>query len=202
MGVFKNIHTVILIAIILSSCQQSFTGKQLHMWVSDEANGLIQRVENENFIWEVHYQPLEYMIAKEAKGKELTKDEYNKIKERKKGLQYFKIKIQSKRTGNILTNSPTMQEVNDARLQYFLNEFDKDILLIDNNDTLVSSLYHFERNYNALNHNNVLIAFKNDSSKTDKKIMFLDRVLGLGLQELTFRKEDIEKTPILKTKTL
>ncbi len=202
MGILKYIHIIILTAIMLSSCQKTYTGKQLHKWVSDETNGLIQRVENERFIWEVHYQPLEYMIAKEAKGKELTKNEYDKIKERKKGLQYFKIKVQSKQTGNILTNSPTMQEENEARLQYFLNEFDKDILLIDNNDTLVSSLYHFERNYGALNHNNVLIAFKNYSSKTDKKIVFLDRILGLGLQELTFRKEDIEKTPILKTITL
>lgn len=202
MGISVRIYTVILAIVMFSSCKQSYTGEQLHKWVSDEANGLVQRVENESFMWEVHYQPLEYMIAKEAKKQELTKELYKTIKERKKGLQYFKIKIQSKQTGNILTNIPSMQEDNELRLQYFLNEFDKDILLIDGKDTLISRLFHFERNYGALNHNNVLVAFEDNNHRTDKKIIFLDRVLGLGLQEIRFKKEDLEKIPTLKTITL
>lgn len=180
------------------TCQTDYTGKQLHDWVVESSNGLNQKVENEAFIWEVQYEPLDYMIAKESKGKELTKKEYEAIKERKEGLQYFKIKVQSKTTGNILNNIPAQQQENEWRLQYFLDEFDKDIILIENGDTLVSSLYHFERNYGALNHNNIIVAFKANKQVSDKKILFLDRVFGLGLQEITFKKEDLEKIPTLK----
>ncbi|MCT4581141.1 MAG: hypothetical protein N4A35_06960 [Flavobacteriales bacterium] len=202
---FIKVSTTISLVVAflgLSSCQQELSGKALHDKVTEPSNGLIKKVENEQFLWQIQYLPLEYMIAKEAKGKPLETATYLAIKKRKEGLQYYKIKLQSKYSGNILNNIPTQQQENEIRLQYFLNEFNQDLLLIDGQDTLMSSLYHFERNYGALDHNNILVAFPATANKNDKKLLFLDRVLGLGLQEITFRKEDLEKIAHLKLTTL
>lgn len=185
---------------LICSCSNQLTGKELHQWVVNPSNELIKSIESAEHQWDIQYEPLDYMIAKSFKQKIPSQIEYDSVRKRKEGLQYFKIKIQSKIHGNIFKNDPLYRTDDSQVLDYFLNDFEYDLLLVDGKDTLLPKLYHFERNYGALNYNNVLVAFNASDDKDDKKMLLQDRIFGLGLKDITIKKEHLEKIPKLKTK--
>lgn len=165
-------------------------------WMNDEANGLIKSIQNENFKIEIQYKPQEFLVSIENEG--ISNEQFIKKLKEKKELQYFNIKLQSNTGEPMLKTAIESEEEKNLRLQYYIGDFEKDIFLIDGNDTLSCSLYHFERTYGIVPFNNISVAFENVSQgKNDKTLVILDRALGFGVQQFKFKKKDIYNIPQL-----
>lgn len=191
--------TSILSLVLLISCSGDLNVEEFHTWISQEENGLIQEVENENFKIEVQYKPQNYLVSLENRGKKLSKKNYEEELQAKEELQYFNIKLISKTGKPVLKTNVQSKSEEDLRLQYYIGAFEHDIFLADGNDTLPCVLYHFERTYGALPFNNISVAFENNHKNTkDKTLLIADRALGFDLEQFTFNKRDIKNVPSLK----
>lgn len=191
-------HTIIFFIVIgFFSCNGGSLDS-LEDWLSNDQNGMIQTIENESFVAALSFIPVEVLIAREYKNN-LTEEIYKRELSERNGMQYFNLKLSSKKSNEMLKSNVSSEDEYYRRLNYFLNEFENDIKLIDGKDTLNCKLYHFERNYGVTNFNMISLGFKNVNQNKDKKTMYiLDRALGLGLQKFEFTKEQINKIPSLK----
>lgn len=196
-------YSLVLMGVVfmfIISCKQ-YTGKEYHDWISAKENGLIKSIENNSFKIDIQYKPVDYLIASDFKNKELTQEEYKKEVEERSGLQYFTIKLQSKTGEAVLKTALVNDQEYSLRMSYYINGFEKDLILIDGADTLTSKLYHFERTYGIASFNNISVAFENPNNNQEKKeLLILDRALGFGLQKIEFKKRDLLNIPTLKIK--
>lgn len=190
-----------IVLIILLSCSSNLGKKEYYEWISKPSNGLVKEFENNFFKLSVQYKPVEYMVATENKREKLTNEQFQEAIDLKNELQYFNIKIESKTGEEVLKTNIQSEEDYYLRTNYFLGDFENDLLLIEGKDTLSPVLYHFERTYGALPFNTISIAFKNISNnKYDKEFLLLDRALGFDLQQFFFLEKDINNIPGLKIK--
>ncbi|MCL4816895.1 MAG: hypothetical protein QY303_10325 [Vicingaceae bacterium] len=113
--------------------------------------------------------------------------------------QSFVLKIGVVKGNDILSEGIEDENEYYERLNYFDQEAQIDMKLVDGSDTLSCLLYHFERNYGIAPFNNIVLSFpgrKNQQNSHDKVFIFDDKVLGLGTVKIKIEKELVKKIPI------
>ena len=149
--------------------------------------------------------PLDYIIAKEFRVENVSKENYVRKFKDLDGFTYFKLKIadKDKNAEAILHRASGEQEVKE-RLEYLSYGFEENIFIVRNNkkDTLPLSMYHFERTYGVAPHLEFLFSFKSDSvaEKCDKKfeILINDVVFNNSVLTYEFDKQKYVDAPKLK----
>jgi len=169
-------------------------------WVEDEENGLQVNRKVGDFGFAVQHQPIPYMILQNAGKEKISQKELEKEVKEQEGLQYYTFSIRSVDGKDVLNNSfnITYQE----RLEYFSFGIDKDLSLVEGEDTLQCVMHHYERNYNISPEVRITVAFEQKASErnlnhTDKTFIFSDHVLGTGTVKMKIKASDIERIPEL-----
>jgi hypothetical protein len=195
----------VLLLLIFSGCNKNskLTPEKYVAWVENPDNGL--RVERKmgRITYAVQYKPYDYVIAKEEKNNNIKKSIVETRYKALNKMQYYTLRIQT--TGNDLINenSPSQQEYYQ-RQNYLTFEFQNDIQLIDGKDTLSAELFQMVGNYGLAPYVDFVIGFKSKDNvqnqiEHDKEFILEDKIFGNGILKFVVKKEDINKTPEIKT---
>lgn len=173
-------------------------------WVEDENNGLKRTKEIGDYVFELQYQPIDYMALREVNDiNNVNRAEMDSIKKQLEALDYYKLKIKS--SGDAANPLSTGLGSNDEyyyRLEYFANEVKTDLSLVNGNDTFYCVLHHFEYNHNIVPYHTILIGFENIRTKEIENRTFIydDNIFGVGNIKFTFDKTDLKNIPELSLK--
>lgn len=198
-----NKVSIVIVFFIIWSCSSNSLNKENYIkWVESERNGLTKRHIERGLEYIITYCPVDYMIAKEFKCREVSKATYEKRKKDLLGFEYFKLRIQnSDSKEEVLLHGLSNQQEYTERVDYLSYGFDENLFIVRNDfkDTVPAALYHFERTYGVAPYIDFIISFKEDSSLKDKRIQFLlnDNVFSNSIVSRDYKK-DFTDTPTLK----
>lgn len=192
-------HIALMSLLLLCGCKQEhLSPKEFVRWVRDEANGLVVTKELEPYSFSLQYTPVEYSVLLEQGADHINKQEIATKKKERENMQYYTLRLRSADNREILSDAAGSEQA--SRLEYFMGPAQDDIVLIEGRDTLMSSLYHFERSYGLDNGNAIVLGFEKTPgfASTDKELIYNDRVLGTGPVHLTISHTAIQQIPPIR----
>jgi hypothetical protein len=146
---------------------------------------------------ELLYQPLEYVYLKERKESEISKMDFDVWKKDKINYEFYILRLRSEKANEISQHEAANFGEYSQYLDYFVSDFQNDIIKVVGPDTLPCELYHYERNFGISANNNFNLVFNKSASKEDKTIIINLGVYELGNIKFKFKKEDIDNLPSL-----
>lgn len=196
-----NFFYAIFFALLFFSCgNKELSVEEYISYIDEKENGLFSIKEVENYVFELQYRPIEYIVA--LKSKNLNAKEFEQKKLELDHLQHFNLKIIAKgKNQEMLRTGTASEQEYQYRINYFSYEAQNDIKLIDGKDTLKCVLYHFERSYNMAPYSNLVLGFaktKASDEINDKVVSYDDKVLGTGKINIKINSGDIKNIPSLK----
>lgn len=210
----KPIATILLLvftAIMQSACVQQVLQPRAYMtWVEDKNNGLKITESAGDYIFNLQYKPLDYIVLINERTDTIDRKKFDKDKEELKDMQYYTFSIAPKNgKTEMLRSNLNYGEEYYQRVQYFSFHLKDDLYLIDGNDSLPCLLCHFERSYDLTPNNKFLLAFplsKKETSKrengnkyaSDKTLIYQDKLLNTGIVKLEVTKNAIDNIPSVK----
>jgi hypothetical protein len=171
-------------------------------WVRNPENGLIKTKTINELQFKVQYKPYEYIVCMEEQTEKIADTLMKRKLKELEGMQYYDLKILLKNNeGELLKSGLTAAGEYDNRVKYFSFGMQQDIQLVDGNDTLPCTMYHFERAYDATPVCTILLGFNKDNSKEGKAktLLFYDRTFNKGLLKFTFKENRLQTLPKLLT---
>ncbi len=197
----------ILIFIFLSflmSCNNTSNKKvasEYILWINDTANNYRKRKDQKNIFFETTYRPLPYIIANEFRSDHIDDSLYQVRKLELEGMHYFSMRIQAKNGGDILMQNTESKQEYFKRVNHYSYDFQKNITLIENQDTINCKLFNFIRTHGIAPYVDFVFAFpsKDKQVQTDLKLIVEDEVFGVGKMNFLFKKERLNNLPKLIT---
>jgi len=187
---------------IVNISSLSLEPKEYVQWVQDPDNGLKREKIIDDLIFSVQYKPGEYIICREQRQAQLQAGLVKQKLAGLNGMQYYDLTIKMKSgEGELLKQGLASVEQYDQRVKYFAFAMQNDIQLVEGNDTLPCSLFHFERAYDITPQATFLLGFpvNENTSKEDKTLIIYDKTFNSGLIKLTFPINRLNNLPRLKT---
>ena len=169
-------------------------------WVKKKENGLKKEKTIDDVTFSLQYKPYPYIVCMEEKKERFPDSLLNKRISELDGMQYFDLVISLKSSqGELLKYKIGSSEDYDKRVKYFAFEMQNDIKLVEKEDTLPCSLFHFERTYDVAPYCTFLLGFSLDKNKqnNEKTIILYDRMFDKGTVKFTFNKKEITNIPKL-----
>lgn len=152
-------------------------------WISAEENNLVKSKNISELNFKMSFVPKESMAFNELKGQEYTKEEFDEALTHYKDMSYFNFRIEvPKEQGELLKyNLSSAQQYND-RINYMSFRMQKDIILVQDNDTLFPGIFHFERIFETAPFATVMLAFDNKKINLEKEftIIYNDQLFNKG----------------------
>lgn len=192
------IYRLLFFVLIIASCGSGKTKSagEFVKWCDDPGNGLVLKKELGQFSFTLCYTPSEYLAIKElSKGKELNQVYMDSALKEYSDLQYFTLRLGSLHGGEFLRQEITKEQDYFDRIYYYNSLVDKDIFLVEGNDTLKCVMHHFERTYSVAPYDNLLLAFEKGKGNAPKKVVYDDHILGTGPVIITISEEAINNIP-------
>jgi len=159
----------LFIIVCLISCQacQNAPGDKGYMeWVRDYNNGLHVKNEVDDLIFDLQYQPSEYVWIQRSGS--FDEKEFSQNRDELDQIQYFTLSISSNKNMDVI-NSLSQNAIDKQRvLYYFSYTFQNDIQLEQDGELLPCVLYHFERNVDIRNGRSFVLGFENKGSKSNE----------------------------------
>ncbi len=167
-------------------------------WCSNEENQLSKSKAISEMIYRVNFLPAESMAYTELKTSQYDLETFQKTSESYKSMSYFNFRLQlNNGNGELLkykVNSPAHYE---ERIKYVSFYMEKDLYLVQGNDTVYPGIYHFERTYEVVPFITVMLAF--DNTKFDKEkeftIVYNDKLFEKGLVKFTYQNKVLVDVP-------
>ena len=197
----KNIFSRIFSTGNIEGSSSTVSAKELMDYVIKPDNGLIKKKKISEFIYQVKFKPLDYIISKELKGNVIDSAEYIKKYNELSGLQYFDFRIEVEGISTEILKY-NLQSISDyeERINYLAFKMQSDFKLVEGSDTLDCLIYHMERAYDVVPYTTVLLGFntKVNSYYLDKTIIFTDNLFKNGIIKFTFITADLIQIPKLE----
>lgn len=197
----KFIFLAIITVLLTVACKKKqFLDVQGYIsWVENPENNLFVEKKIGDFEFKVLYKPLDYIVSQEFKRNNFSKDSINKRKQELKDYQYYTLRIRSFKDNEFFRTGILTENEYYNRLEYFISEAQKDIKIIEGNDTIPCAMYHFERNYGISPYSSIVLSFeeKDSLNRNDKVFFYDDQVLGVGKIVIKLKSSDISDLPHL-----
>lgn len=200
----KYIHFILLAlfgCLLLGSCGKAQLAPADYVaWVNDASNGLYKEKQVQPLTVSAVYKPIPYVIANEKRSNQIDPTEYQQRKEELAGMQYVTLKLGIIGEQKDITNYEVQTDADlQERLSYLSFAMQKDIQLIDGQDTLACALYHFERSYDLTPQRTFVLGFEKKSTlATDKTLVLNLPYFNTGPIKLAFKANDLQAIPELK----
>jgi hypothetical protein len=186
-----------------SSSPESLQSIEYVSWIENPENGLKQEKVIGDLSFTLQYKPLEFIALKalgpsaaNAKGVQEARKEYE-------GMQYYTLTINNKSGINDLLKYEVsdMQEY-QQRVSYFSFDMQRDLLLVEGEDSLKCRLFHYERVYGLAPYATFLLGFDLPAKKSgevcDKVLVYRERVFETGMLKFRIKAENLNNVPELK----
>lgn len=170
-------------------------------WVEDEKNGLKREKTLGDMIFSAQYKPESYIVCEEERKESIADTVLKKKLKELTDMQYYDLKIEIKDgQGELLKYGLTSTEQYQERINYFSFGMQKDIQLVDGNDTLPCLLYHYERVYDVAPYGTFILGFaKGKNDNAGKTLLLFDKGFNKGIVKFYFEGKDIKYLPQLQT---
>ncbi len=166
-------------------------------WVRDERNGLKISQQEDKYIYELQYQPIEYLVILQERSEEIKASTLKDEAEKRGDLQYFTFKMSSTKGKGILSDKDLFIENKDI---YLLSGLQQDIMLAEGKDTLNCVMFHFEASNNLVPYDQCVLAFeKSENPESDITFLFRTQKYADGWIKIPIKRENINRIPKLKT---
>lgn len=167
-------------------------------WVEHQKNGLRIQKAIGDYQYNVQYKPVEYVLLKE--GHQLDKKVLSKQKKELEALEHFTLRLSTVSQKDLLKGNASNYQAYQEILNYYAYEMQKDIHLIDGNDTLACMMYHFERNYGVAPFRNFVLGFERNSrqNKKDKVLVIHNQIANQGIVKIKFHSDKLRQVPKVK----
>ena len=197
----KSNCLVLLALLFLFGCGKKELSKQAYAaYVNDPSHGFIKSKEIGGLVFEAFYNTPEWMAVKEASSDETKKDLGNLVKEYE-GLYYFNFRVKSAKEGeHVLSALGKNREDILAADSYMNFDMQQDFYLLDGTDTCACVLFAADKTYAVSKVLTFSLAFdkKNNTSNSDKELVYDDKTFGKGVIRFTILGKDILSIPRLK----
>ena len=191
--------TLLFMALILFSCGHQYSPERFHKWVKNNPEFQKEKVQD-GYFFQANYLPKELMILREY-GNEISPQEYDLRKTDFDSLQYFSLKIGAQdKQNNVLKHRLATADDYHRRIEYFVAKAQDEFYLQKGEEYVKCQLYHFERYYNSVPYDVLMLGFPNfkDPSTKEKIILkYFDKVLGLGQISFEFESQQLYHIPKL-----
>lgn len=180
---------VIALFLSCSKAKQEMNPVALIQHVESENNGFQIAKEINGVLFKSRFEPAEYACAKQIVGNNIKGlKAVAEYLESRSGLDYYSLEIENIKgnTDPLMIGIQSQQEYL-ARVDYFSYEFEQDVFLASNTDTLRCALFHYENSYGGMPKLRFLFAFP--KSNTGRTLIINDRIFKNGLVKLSFEKE-------------
>jgi hypothetical protein len=191
----KNEHLQLL------NTRKTLPMDQYVIWVRNTENDLSKIKEISDINYRLSYMPKEYMTYLELKNEKYTKEQFQKVEKNYSDMSYFNFRIELKEgQGELLKyNLSSAQQYND-RITYMSFEMQKDIILVQNHDTIYPGLFHFERIFEVAPYTTVMFAFDNKkfNPQNEFTVVYNDRLFKKGYIKYNYKPKqliDLPNTP-------
>jgi hypothetical protein len=164
------------------SCTRSLDRDEYVRWVSDYENGLHVSKESAPFIFDVQYQPTEYLAILD----------HSDLQEGN-AMQRYVLKVSMvDPKDNLITHSISTLAEKQQRLYYFSFLFQNDLFLEENGEELPCVLFHFEQS-GVGNYQTFLLGFEHPKKGhgTESKLVVKSEKFGSLPIKIKISKQDI-----------
>ncbi len=176
--------------------------KSYMAWVRDGDNGLKRDKTVGEITFSIQYKPLEYIVCLEEKKDKIAESLVQQKVSELSDMQYFDLSISlNEGRRELLKYQLSSPQQYNERVNYFAFAMQKDIVLVQGDDTLPCVLYHFERAYDVTPSSTFLLGFSlnRHAHFEDKTLILYDKTFDKGTIKIAFDKDEFTKIPRLKT---
>jgi|688.fasta_scaffold396188_2 hypothetical protein len=183
---------------ILCSCNGGVSPLAYMEAVNDAKSGLIKNISIGNFKVDIEYKTHEFMVINEMIKTEegFSEDVFKSSMADQRKLETFFIRFNGNSETDFLKQDLSDKNQYYERLNYFNGIVQEDLSLIDGKDTLPCTYTYFERNYGVGQKSTLIVGFeKTNQNKSNMKLIFNERALGIGSQEFVLLKSTQDNLP-------
>lgn len=177
---------------------ESVSVKEFVDWCADEDHKLTKTKDISEMRYNLSYLPSEAMAFLELRTKEYDLAGFQKIKEKYSEMTYFNFKIKViNGSGELLKHQLSSPSQYEARVKYMSFQMEKDIYLVQGNDTIPPGLFHFERIFEVAPYATIMFAFDNKKFNKDDgfTIVYHDRLFQKGLVKFNYKNRQLINLP-------
>jgi hypothetical protein len=161
----------VIMLVLFVSCSRSLDRNSYIQWVRDYSHGLHVEQKYSEYIFDVQYQPSDYILLQrgELPSDVKQKDNVNEVS----AIQHYIFSVRmADQSLDFMDFNVRDTEEKQRKLYYFSYLFQNDIVLEENGNVLPCVLYHFERSADLKNYYTVVLGFENPD-KNSKEATFV-----------------------------
>lgn len=180
-----------LVIIAISSCNKIGLSKKDYLsWINNPDNGLIKREVISDAIYTLALRPNDYL--------KIYSDSMDQMNQDVKGNISFVLKMSPNdgRTQFLNIGNISDQEYY-RRINYYLNEFQNDIKLINGSDTFSPLNIIYERYYNISPSQSLVFGFESIDIEKEIKLIINDRAINTGDINFIYKEGILDEIPKL-----
>lgn len=183
---------------LLVHTKENTTAKEFVAWCNNEENHLAKSKVISELNYHLSYLPSESMAFLELRTEEYDYEKFKKTTDNFKEMTYFNFKIElTGGSGELLKYQLNSAVQYESRVKYISFQMEKDLCLIQGQDTLYPGLYHFERAFEVVPYLTVMFAFDNKKFDKEKEftIVYNDKLFEKGLIKFNYQNRQLIDMP-------
>lgn len=193
---------IVSVMFAVVSCQRTTVkdATEYVRYIDNPENGLIKEYSfaDKGFKLMGCYKTPEYSAIKEIGPDAFNTDNFREMAKDFEGGYHFNFVISSIQSGYDAIKGKLSPNEYIDRITYMSGAIRNDFKLVAGLDTIPCSVCHFERTYNISPDNIIMLVFPYTSVvDTDLKLIYEDKIFGVGSIVMDFKNKDIKNTPKL-----
>ncbi|MBL7884406.1 MAG: hypothetical protein JNL69_10090 [Bacteroidia bacterium] len=167
-------------------------------FVANKENQLTKNKEISDINFQLAFMPKEYLAYLELKNENYSKEQFAKTASHYEGMSYFNLRLHLlKGQGELLKYNLSSGQQYEARIKYMSFEMQKDVFLVQGNDTLLPGMFHFERIFEVAPYATVMLAFDNAKFNQEEEftIVYNDKLFNKGFIKYNYKNNQLIDLP-------
>jgi hypothetical protein len=172
-------------------------------WIENPENGMKQEKVIGDLSFTVQYKPLEFIALKTLGPSAANEKTVQEARKEYEGMQYYTLTINNNAgVSDLLKYEVSDMQEYQQRVSYFSFDMQRDLLLVEGEDSLRCRLFHYERVYGLAPYATFLLGFDLPAKKSqevrDKLLVYRERVFETGMLKFRIKAENLNNVPELK----
>lgn len=192
---------LISMAVLVSCTRHEAAPAEYVHYVENPGNGLKIEQEVNGVSYVLQYEPVDYCVMLEKRSFTIPKEIFNAEYNRFKGLEHYTLKIDKKGADKLMNALSDTSAYKKSETTYFDFAIQKDIKLIEGNDTIPCSICQQDANTSIAQYYTYTLGFYTGNptgTGQDRMILLQNKILNTGKVMLCVKEKAIKNIPALK----
>lgn len=169
--------------------KKKLSKNEMILFINNPENGFVAENKVNKINFKLKFEPEIYLLAKNEFDAE------NKIKPHHQFI--LNISVDGFNEEVFKYNLSSIKDY-DNRIKYANSSLINDIILVNNNDTFLCKIHHYERSFGLNKGSNILFQFEDfNYLNGDLKIIYNDNIFNTGKQFFVFKEATLKNIPDL-----